>query len=108
MSTINQYFMYGISVSYDWYKEWEAGTGRKFPVGNYGRVFCLFDSRDGKYIIIGKILEETNEDNPYLGEKKPLVVPTLEEVDEVIIQNSVWNEFGLKGKFYYYFITKCL
>lgn len=98
--------MYGISVPYKWYKDWEVRTGRKFPVGIYGNMFCLFDSRDGKYLIIGRVLDKTDDDNPYLGEKKPLEVPKLEEIDEIIIQNSVKEEFGFEGDFHYYFVTQ--
>ena len=106
MERPDQYFMYGIAVPYNWYKEWEAGTGRKFPAGRYGDIFTLFDSRDGKYLIIGEVLERTDKENPYLGEKEPLVVPELEEVDKMIIRNSVKEKFDLEGKFHYYFITR--
>jgi len=103
---LNQYFMYGISIPYKQYKEWEVGTGRKFPVGNYGDIFCLFDGRDGKYVIIGKVLEKTDENHPaYMGAKEPLIVPELEMIDEIIIQNSVKQQFDIEGEFHYYFIT---
>ena len=102
---LNQYFMYGISIPYKQYKEWEVGTGRKFPVGNYGDIFCLFDGRDGKYLIIGRVLEKTNESNPYLGEKEPFIVPELDEVEKVIIRNSVKQQFDLEGEFHYFFVT---
>lgn len=98
--------MYGISVPYNRYKEWEAGTGRKFPVGIYGNIFCLFDGRDGKYIIIGRVLESNFYDKPYLGIQEPLVVPELDEVDKIIIRNSVKEQFDIEGEFHYYFITQ--
>jgi hypothetical protein len=41
-----------------------------------------------------------------LGEKEPLIVPELEKVDEIIIQNSVKEEFDIEGEFHYYFITR--
>lgn len=106
MERPNQYFMYGISVPYNWYKKWEHGTGKKFPVGIYGDIFCLFDGRDGKYIIIGRVLESTNDDNPYMGDKEPLIVPELDEVDKIIIQNFVKEQFDLEGEFHYYFVTQ--
>jgi hypothetical protein len=109
MERLNQYFMYGISVPYNWYKEWETKTGRSFPVGVYGNIFCLFNGRDGRYIIIGKVLERTDieDNNPsYMGFKEPLIVPELEEVDKIIIQNSVKEQFGLEGEFHYYFVTQ--
>lgn len=109
IKTLNQYFMYGISVPYNRYKEWEERTGRCFPVGVYGNIFCLFNGRDGRYIIIGKVLERTDTDdnNPsYMGYKEPLIVPELEEVDKIIIQNSVKEHFDLEGEFHYYFVTQ--
>jgi hypothetical protein len=106
MERQNQYFMYGISVPYNRYKEWEAGTGRKFPVGVYGNIFCLFDGRDGKYIIIGRVLESNFYDKPELGSQEPLVIPELEEVDKIIIRNSVKEQFDIEGEFHYYFITQ--
>lgn len=93
-----QYFMYGISVPYNAYKDWNLDDNND--------ISCVFDTRDGKYMIIGKVLESTNDDKPLLGNKEPLIVPKLEEVDELIIQNSVGKQFGVAGKFHYYFITK--
>ncbi len=97
MEKFNQYFMYGISVPYKDYKDWNLNPNED--------IFCLFDSRDGKYIIIGRVLEQTNTDKPYLGYKEPFIVPELEEIDKLIIKNSVKQEFGLEGEFHYYFIT---
>jgi len=100
IKTVNQYFMYGISVPYDAYKDWNLN-------GDEENISCLFDSRDGKYLIIGRILEHTtNEDViPLLGYKEPLLVPVLDKVDEAIIQNSVGKQYGVAGAFHYYFIT---
>ena len=89
----NQYSMYGISVSYDTYKDWNLNSNDD--------ISCVFDTRDGKYMIIGKVLESTNVNNPLL----PLIEPKLEKIDELIIQNSVEEQFGVSGKFHYYFVT---
>jgi hypothetical protein len=101
-----QYFMYGIAIPYKRYKEWEEGTGRKFPVGIYGNIFCMFDGRDGKYIIIGRVLDKTTADKPYLGAKEPLIVPELSKADEAIIKIEVYHDFNIEGEFHYYFITR--
>lgn len=62
---INQYFIYGISVLYNWHKKWEEETGndfyetfKGFIKNNYKNIHCLFDSHDGRYFIIGKILKK--------------------------------------------------
>ena len=100
IKTVNQYFMYGISVPYDAYKDWNLN-------GDEDNISCLFDGRDGKYLIIGRILEHTTNDDavPLLGYKEPLVVPELGNTDEMIIRNSVGKQFGVGGEFHYYFIT---
>ena len=121
MSTVrNQYFMYGILMSYNWHKEWETKTGKNFYntyeefmsdnaydtiIRHKDGIFCLFDGRDGKYIIIGRVLQKTGDDDPFLGNDKPLKVPELDEHEKMIIKNSVLKHFGFKGKFNFYFIT---
>lgn len=112
--------MYGILMSYNWHKEWEIKTGKKFYntyeefmsdspydtiIKHKDGIFCLFDGRDGEYIIIGKVLQKTDDDDPFLGSDKPLKVPELEENEKITIKNSVLKHFGLKGKFNFYFIT---
>jgi hypothetical protein len=97
MTLINEYFMYGILIPHDRYEEWENGTGRKFPVGIYGDIFCLFDSRDGKFVIVGKKIRATNYESPIL-------VPELTETEENDIKLSVKKHFGIEGDFHYYFV----
>lgn len=121
MSTqINQYFMYGILVPYDWYKEWEKKSGKDFHdtfnefmndnaydtiIKHKDGIFCLFNGRDGRYIIIGKVLEKTEDDDPFLGNGNPLVVPEIEIADKAEIENAVYRYFELEGDFHYYFVT---
>jgi hypothetical protein len=101
IKSVNQYFMYGISVPYKYFKEqnWNLNICDD-------EISCLFDTRDGKYLIIGRVLGQTNDDDvPLLGYKKPFVVPELTKIDEQIIQESVGKQYGVAGKFHYYFIT---
>jgi hypothetical protein len=121
MSTaINQYFMYGILVPFTWYKEWEKETGKDFHetfekyleeshdnrlVYNEEGIFCLFDGRDGRFIIIGQVLLKSNDDD-LLGNDEPISIPKFDIVDELLIQASIEEHFGLKGEFNYYFVTK--
>ena len=121
MSTqINQYFMYGIAVPYKWHKEWEKETGKNFhdtfeefmydsafsaEIKHKDGIFCLFDGRDGKYIIIGNVLYKTDNDNPFLGDSEPLKVPEIGEYERAMIEINVERYFGLKGDFHYYFVT---
>lgn len=91
--------MYGILIPYDKYKEWENGTGRKFPVGTYGDIFCLFNGRDGKYVIVGKKIRASNSESPIL-------VPELTAFEEYEIRLSVLDKFGFEGDFHYYFVIE--
>jgi hypothetical protein len=111
---INQYFMYGISVPYNWHKEWEIETGKDFHDTfedfttediNNNEIFCLFDGRDGKYIIIGKVLEKTDERQTFLGDDKPIVIPKMTMWDKDCVKRKVKKYFGLTGEFNFYFIT---
>ena len=94
-----QYFMYGILVPYDRYKKWEEGTGRKFPVGTYGDIFCSFNGRDGKYVIVGKKIRASNNESPIL-------VPELTAFEEHEIRLSVLDKFGFEGNFHYYYVIE--
>lgn len=113
MSTyINQYFIYGISVPYNWHKEWENNTGNdfhetfeEFMEDNHENVHCLFDGRDGRYLIIGKILEKTDKRQRLLGDDEPLVVPEISRRDKEKIKKNVKKYFGLTGEYNFYFVT---
>lgn len=77
----------------------------KWDLGGSEDISCLFHTRDGECIIIGRILKQSN--NELLGSIEPLSVDDLKlsEVDEQIIQQSVGKKFGVGGKFHYYFVT---
>jgi len=91
--------MYGLPVPYSKYKEWEDGTGRSFPLGVYGDVFCLFNGREGKWVIVGKKIRASNYDSPIL-------IPELTESEELEIKELVKKHFYFDGKFHYYFIIE--
>lgn len=116
----NQYFMYGITVPYEWHKQWEEKTGKDFhetfeefmddnsfttQVNHKEGIFCLFDGRDGRYIIIGRVLEKTSDHDPFLASGKPLQVPELDELERMMIETNVERYFDLTGDFHYYFVT---
>lgn len=94
-----KYFMYGILIPYNKYEEWENGTGRSFPVDEYNNIFCLFNSRDEKYLIIGKKIE-LNEHT------SPIRVPELNEFEQIEVEGLVNELFGFVGDFHYYYIIE--
>jgi hypothetical protein len=93
--------MYGICVPYDRYKEWEDRTGRKMPIGTYDDIFCFFNGRDGKQMIIGKKIRASNH-------VSPILIPELTASEEHEIRLSVLSHFGFEGKdeFHYYFVIE--
>ncbi len=122
MSTqVNQYFMYGIHMPYDWHKEWEGKTGKDFHntfeefmkdnafntnISHKDGIFCLFDGRDGRFIIIGRVLAKTTDEDPFIASDEPYKVPQLLPIEEDGIKARVKKYFGLEGEFNYYFITR--
>lgn len=96
---INQYFMYGIVVPYRKYKE------RIEEFNPDDDVQGIFSGRDGKFIILGKVLSCTDEEYPLIGDELPYEVPVLDKIDEIIIQSLVKDKYGVEGIFHYYFIT---
>ena len=104
---LSEYFVYGILVPYNWYKEWEEKNHRNFhsAFADYigfnaeNDIACLFDNRDEKFIIIGKILEKVNNDNP-------IIIPELDDINMELIRYSIKSIFGLEGDFHYYFVKK--
>ena len=120
MSTqINQYFMYGILVPYKWRNEWQEKTGKSFyetfeefmddsafdsKIKHKEGIFCLSDGRDGRFIIIGRVLEKSSN-GEYLGSDEPLTIPELTDIEKEYIEGSVKKHFNLEGKFNFYFVT---
>lgn len=94
-----QYFMYGVLVPYEKYKEWEDGIGRRFPVDSHGDIFCFLVNRDGKHMIIGKKIGINNNESP-------IRIPELTELEQFEVEDSVRSKFGFEGDFHYYFITQ--
>lgn len=105
----NQYYMYGIIVSYDWYENWKKTKGISIdefilklktdtitPI-TVDDISTVFYGRNGKSIIIGKIIE--NFENV-----ESLVINELSTDKQEEIKASVYENYGLSGEFNHYFI----
>ena len=100
---MQQYFIYGLLITFhDW-----LGHHGSFSIAdamNLGDVNDdirgLFTGRDGDFIIIGKVLNVEPNENNYLR------IPELEDVDKKIVEDRVFERYGFKGEFHYYFVTK--
>lgn len=79
----------------------------KWDLNGSDDISCLFNTRDGECVIIGKILEQSHTDGPLLGLNKPISVDDLRmsEADELIVRKSVYRQFDIAGEFHYYFVT---
>jgi hypothetical protein len=99
----NQYFIYGILVPYKRYVEWKTSKHYKISFIDDDAVddiHGIFTGRDGEFIIIGKFLKSVD-----IEDKTPLVVPELDEIDRLVLENLIKDRFGFDGEFHYYFVT---
>jgi hypothetical protein len=110
MSTqINQYVIYGINLPYQFHKDWEKlnpdkgdwdDNFDKFEndsaftdkINHHDGIFCLFDGCNGNYIIIGRVLEKT-DDHGYIQGPTCFQEPT--EMEKEFIGNSITRNFGI-------------
>lgn len=110
-----QYLMYGIVIPYEESLEWELKFNKNFNE-TYKKfirddVFKLdydvpyvFDGRDGKFIIIGIIIDfavncKKNDSN------KAVVIKELSDSNKLLISRKVSEYFGIIGEFQYYYIN---
>lgn len=97
--------MYGIIASHYWYEAWKNEIGRDVEtVVNEGEtsvddISCVFYSRDGKFLILGKIIESFDGN-------KPIIVNELSEEEKLSIEASVLKNFNIDGEFHHYFVKK--
>lgn len=133
MSTqINQYLIYGISLPYDWHKEWEKAKNGNLKSCEPGYVdfytasrdylydsafdanwpqkdgiTLLFDGRDGRFIIIGHCLAKAKHGD-YLGERCILEIPSdpVPASFKEYLKTEVKRVFGVEGIWKIYLVTK--
>jgi len=100
MNKTNQYFMYGIVVSYDEYLETKITNTIEELLKNSDDIQGIFTGRYKDFVILGKILE-------YVDNSKNLyVVPKLNSAEEFMIRKEIRKKFGIEGECHYYFIRK--
>lgn len=104
--------MYGISQPLKWVREWEKETGRNFDdifnefmndkthdriIRRKDGVVCQFKSKNGKQLIIGKIVKDVNREG--VIEFKEIAMADMGEIED-----AVYRHFGLEGTFHYYLV----
>lgn len=96
-----EYFMYGVSISYERYVELLNAPKDEYAEDEVDdgdeNTYTFFYGRDGKFVIIGRVLEIWDDEPPYQ-------LPELMEIDKIMIMRSVYERFGIDDEFHYYFI----
>lgn len=90
--------MYGTLVSLKWFTEWKANN-KDFVNNNkiIGSISCVFNGRDGFFIIIGEILWKGTDDTS-------IEIPLINEEHQDFVKNVVKERFGREGEFSYFLI----
>ena len=96
----NQYFMYGILMSYQAYLDLETGYTIEDVLKGDDGIQGIFTGRNGNFMIIGMVLDNIENDG------KPQIVPELETAEESLVRVSVEEKYGISGEFHYYFVKK--
>ena len=102
---LKEYFMYGVSIPYERYTNLLDNPNQEFE--DYDKdedddeenTYTFFYSRDGKYVIIGRVLEIFNDELPY-------ELPELMEIDKIMIMRSIYERFGIDDEFHYFFVKR--
>jgi len=96
----NQYFMYGVVVSYDEYLETKISNTIEELLKKGDDVQGIFTGRYDDFVIVGKILKYVD------GSKNPHIVPELNLHERMIIEKQIKDNFGITGESHYYFVKK--
>lgn len=90
--------MYGTLISYQKYLDIKTILSIDDVLKGDDKIQGIFTGRNGDFMIIGKVLE-TIEDND-----EPLIVPELDETQEIFVKSMVNKRYKIHGEFHYYFI----
>jgi len=60
--------------------------------------YCLFNTRDGKFIILGRKIDVHESD------ESPYKFTELNDFEKDYIRNHVKKHFGIEGEYNYYFV----
>ena len=117
---INQYLIFGVKKEFDWPKEWEKETGKGFydtfddfmddsafkkDIHHKDGIFCLYDRMNGKYTIIGRVIEKGSDDEPFVADGKPMCFTNPTALEYELISNSIERNFGIKDELKFWLVT---
>lgn len=69
-------------------------------------IFCLYDGMNGKYIIIGRVLQKGSDDEPFIANGDPISFTEPTELEKEFISNSIERNFSIKGDLKHWLVTK--
>ena len=95
----NQYFMYGILVSYQAYLDIKTTHVIDDVLKGDDGIQGIFTGRDKEFMIIGQVLETVE------NKEGAVVVPELNPAQISVVRGMVNKKYGIHGEFHYYFIT---
>ena len=95
----NQYFMYGILVSYQAYLDLRTTHTVDDVLRGDDGIQGIFTGRDKEFMIVGQVLETVE------NEDEAIVVPELNPAQMNVVRGMVNKKYGMRGEFHYYFIT---
>lgn len=98
MTKKNQYFMYGILVSFEKYLEMDTGNTVEEVLKVDDGIQGIFSGRNGDFMIVGKVLPIEDNGNAQ-------VIPELDEIEIISVKTKVNKKYKLHGDFHYYFIA---
>jgi len=102
----DQYFIYGILVSYKWHENWKAYHpdedfdtvfAKYLNVDSLSSLSCIQYNTNANFFIIGRVLDVINSSNP-------IIVPEIDSIDKIEIESQVADIFDIKGDFHYYYV----
>ena len=98
---MNQYFMYGMVMSYKEYLDTKMSDTIEDVLKSTEDVEGVFTGRDGDFVIIGRILETVDDESSY-----PLIIPELLPEEENLTRVTIKEKYEITGDFHYYFVIK--
>ena len=104
MSThIHEYLVYGIKLVYD-----EAFADQYEQHDQYHDspegLLMLVDGMNGEYILIGKQLAMSEDDDP-LGQGDPVLIPVPDPAEALRIAKQIRNVFGIQQPLGLHFVA---
>lgn len=116
----NQYLIYGINVPVKWIEQWKKKNKDKDwyetfesfmddsaftkKVKHKDGIFCLYDGMSGKFLIIGKVLDKS-EDGELLADHGPMSFDERSESEKKEIADSIQRNFGISGEIKHWLVT---